>query len=72
MIKNSLTPLGVGEFFILRNHLSLIGKMKKIQYLIPEMEVVEIKMQGNVLLNTSSDETPGISEEEIDDPNGAG
>lgn len=46
--------------------------MKKIQYLIPEMEVVEIKMQGNVLLNTSSNETPGVSEEEIDDPNGAG
>lgn len=38
----------------------------------PEMEVVEIKMQGNVLLNTSSNENPGVSEEEIDDPNGAG
>ena len=46
--------------------------MKKIQYMTPEMEVVEIKMQGNVLLNTSSNETPGVSEEEIDDPNGAG
>lgn len=46
--------------------------MKKIEYMAPEMEVIEIKIQGNVLLNTSSDETPGVSGEEIDDPNGAG
>lgn len=46
--------------------------MKKTAYISPEMEVVEIKMQGNVLLNTSSTETPGFSDEEIDDPNGAG
>ncbi len=46
--------------------------MKKTVYMSPELEVVEIKIQGNILLNTSSNESPNISGEEIDDPNGAG
>ncbi len=46
--------------------------MKKTAYMAPELEVVEIKIQGNILLNTSSDEVPTVSDEEIDDPNGAG
>ena len=34
--------------------------MKKIEYQAPEMEVVKMVYSKAVLLNTSSDETPGI------------
>ena len=46
--------------------------MKKIEYMTPEMEVVKINMSINVLLSTSSNDTPGITDEEEDDDNGAG
>lgn len=42
--------------------------MKKIEYNTPEMEVIKLKMQGNVLLSTSSDETPGFSDTPAGDP----
>ena len=34
--------------------------MKKIEYQAPEMEVVKMVYSKAVLLNTSSDETPGV------------
>ena len=42
--------------------------MKKIEYLTPETEVLEIHYTENLMLTTSTDETPGVSEEPVDDP----
>jgi hypothetical protein len=41
-------------------------KMKKIEYQAPEMEVVKFIHKDNLLLNTSSDETPGIGGEGVE------
>ena len=40
--------------------------MKKIEYQAPEMEVVKFIHKDNLLLNTSSDETPGIGGEGVE------
>ena len=44
--------------------------MKKIEYQAPEMEVVKMVYSKAVLLNTSSDETPGIGAEGDDEEDG--
>lgn len=62
---SSLNPLGVGGLFTLLFYLTIkqfLREMKKIDYQTPEMEVVEIKMNGNVLLNASYKEGPGFNE----------
>ena len=46
--------------------------MKKIEYMVPEMEVVDMKFNYNILLSTSDNSVPSITDEEVDDPNGAG
>ena len=34
--------------------------MKKMEYMAPEIEVLEVELANDVLLVTSSDEVPGI------------
>ena len=46
--------------------------MKTMNYTAPEMEIVKLKMAMDVMLTVSTDEVPGVSNEEVDDENGAG
>ena len=48
-------------------------EMKKIAYITPEMEIVELKLSAAVLLNQSYADGPGISDEPgSDDPDDVG
>ncbi len=44
--------------------------MKKLDYMIPQMELIELDLNSNVLLTTSSDDTPGIGGEGDDEEAG--
>lgn len=44
--------------------------MKKNEYMAPEMEVIEIEMDGNVMLTTSSNDNPSIGGEGDDEEAG--
>ena len=47
--------------------------MKKIAYITPEMEIVELELNTSVLLEQSYADGPGISDEPgPDDPNDVG
>lgn len=44
--------------------------MKKMEYKTPEIEVIEIDLRNEVLLSTSSDDTPGVGGEGDDEEAG--
>lgn len=44
--------------------------MKKIEYNAPEIEVIKLELGSDVLLSTSSDDTPGVGGEGDDEEAG--
>lgn len=44
--------------------------MKKIEYNAPEIEVIKLELRSDVLLTTSSDDTPSIGGEGDDEEAG--
>jgi len=59
--------MSVGVLFTLKTYINTIirkiKEMSKIAYVAPEMEVIKLKLNTNVLLDTSMTDGPAISDQ---------